>query len=247
MNIKTSILATLVIAVAPAAVQAQETNGYENYKVACESGANCSDFNADYQQPDSNDEIAQYGSEYGKTNTNRRTRSTLDSELKKSYIRGNLGVFLPGGDANTGFGGGGLLGYNFTKNLAAEIELYDYFGGTDVDNLDYNYFGAAVNGVYKYPFGTDAKSPYAFGGVGIGVGVSSFSGDAADAADDLGEDTSGTGLLLQGKLGAGYPITDKIDAIGQVRYVNNTSDYAVGGVSGVDDAFSLDFGATYNF
>ncbi len=246
MNIKTSILAALVIAVAPAAVQAQETNGYENYKVACESGANCSDFNVDYQQPDSN-KIAQYGSEYGRTRRTRRTRSTLDSELKKTYVRGNIGVFLPGGNANTGFGGGGLVGYNLTKNIAAELEIFDYFGGTDVDNLDYNYFGAAVNGVYKYPFGTDPKSPYAFGGAGIGVGVSNLSGDVADAVDAAGGDTSGTGFLFQGKVGAGYPITDKIDAIGQVRYVNTSTDYAVGGVSGVDDSFALDFGATYNF
>ena len=242
MNIKTSILAALVIAVAPAAVQAQETNGYENYRVACESGANCSDFNVDYQQPDSNSDIAQYGSR-----RTRRTRRTLNSELKKVYVRGNLGVFLPGGNANTGFGGGGLVGYNINKNIAAELELFDYFGGTDVDNLDYNYFGAVVNGVYKYPFGTDPKSPYAFGGAGIGVGVSSLSGDVADAADDLGEDTSGTGFLFQGKIGAGYPITDKIDAIGQVRYVNTSTDYAVGGVSGVDDSFAIDLGATYNF
>ena len=241
MNIKTSILAALVIAVAPAVVQAQETNGYENYKVACD-GANCSDFNVDYQQPDSNSDIAQYGSR-----RTRRTRRTLDSELKKIYVRGNLGVFLPGGNANTGFGGGGLVGYNVTKNIAAELELFDYFGGTDVDNLDYNYFGAAVNGVYKYPFGTDPKSPYAFGAAGIGVGVSNLSGDVADAVDALGGDTSGTGFLFQGKLGAGYPLTDKIDAIGQVRYVNTSTDYAVGGVSGVDDSFALDLGATYNF
>ncbi|WP_319420157.1 outer membrane beta-barrel protein [Pleurocapsa sp. FMAR1] len=242
MNIKTSILAALVVAIVPAAVQAQETNGYKNYQVACESGANCSDFNVDYQQPERNSDIAQYGSR-----RTRRTRRTLNSQLKKTYVRGNLGVFLPGGSANTGFGGGGLLGYNISEKIAAELEIFDYFGGTDVDNLDYNYLGIVANGVYKYPFGTDPKSPYAFGGAGIGIGITNLSGDVADAVDALGGDTSGTGFLFQGKLGAGYPITDKIDAIGQVRYVNTSTDYAVGGISATDDAFSLDLGATYNF
>jgi len=82
---------------------------------------------------------------------------------------------------------------------------------------------------------------YIFAGLGIGVGVTSATGDVADDLDDAGFDTSETGFLLQGKGGVGYPITNKIDLFGQTRFFNIFLD------DDDADGLAIDFGATYNF
>jgi hypothetical protein len=211
MNIKTSILAALFVTTLPLVAQAQNAENYDNYKVACESGADCNDFDANYEEADGS------------------------SSDKKLYGGGNLGLAFPGDNADVGFGLSGLGGYNFTKNIAAEIEVFDYFGGTDADDLGYNFLGGSANAVYKYAFGSDDKSPYAFGGIGLGIGRVTATGD--DAPDDSGE----SGFLLQGKVGAGYPVTDAVDLTGQLRYF----DINIDGDNG--DAFAVDAGARFNF
>lgn len=227
MNIKTSILAALFVTTLPLAAQAQNPKDYNNYRVSCQSGADCNDFDPSYEAADGSSEVSQ-------TRRTRRTRSSRSSD-KKLYGGGNLGLAFPGDGADVGFGLSGLGGYNFTDNIAAEIEVFDYFGGTDVDDLGYNFFGVSANGVYKYAFGSDDKSPYAFGGIGLGIGRVTATGD--DAPDDSGE----SGFLLQGKVGAGYPVTDAVDLTGQLRYFNINVD----GDNG--DAFAIDAGAKFNF
>lgn len=235
MNIKNAILAIILAMGFPLAAQAQSTEKYEDYQAVCNSIAECSDFDTNFEQQSPEDDVAQ----------SRRTRRTRrQSPMSKIYVGGHLAPFFPfDGDLDVGFGGGVFAGYKLTKNISAEIEVYDYFGGSEVDDLGFNHFGAAASGVYRYYVNpSNSKSPYIFAGLGIGVGVTSDTGDAADDLDDAGIDTSDTGFLLQGKGGVGYPISDKIDLFGQTRFFNiflDDDDDA--------DGLALDFGATYNF
>jgi Outer membrane protein beta-barrel domain len=187
-----------------------------------------------------------------RTRTRRTRSSSLDS---KYYAGGDIGLFVPffGGDnadADPGIDFNGLFGYKVNKNISAEVELFNARGGTEVDDLGYNLFGASANGVYRYYFNPDSsKSLYAFGGLGLGFGVLSATGDVADRADDAGTDTSDAGFLLQSKVGVGYPLTDNIDLFGQTRYTN----VFIGEEDGVPDSgddgngLSFDVGATFNF
>jgi hypothetical protein len=184
----------------------------------------------------------------------RRTRSTSSSLDSKYYAGGNLGLFVPfngdNSDDDIGIDFGGLFGYKINKNISAEVELFNARGGTDTDDLGYSIFGATANGVYRYYFNPDnSKSLYAYGGLGLGFGKLSATGDVADDLDDRGVDTSDTGFLLQTKAGVGYPISDNIDLFGQARYANvfiGEEDNVEG--SGDDgNGISFDIGATYNF
>jgi hypothetical protein len=230
MNIKTTLLAALLV-LTPVAVRAQDADNYESYRVSCNSGAECNDFDVNYQE----DEVAQ-------RTRNRRTRRTRAADTKY-YVGGNIAPFFPfDGDLDIGFGGGIFGGYKFTDNISAEVEIFDYFGGTETDDLGYNNFGATANGVYRYYI--DQRNPqslYVFGGLGVGIGVASATGDVADDLDDAGVDTSETGFLVQGKGGVGYPVTDKIDAFAQTKFFNIFID-------GEDaDGLAIDVGATYKF
>lgn len=239
MNLKTIALTAVLAIGFPLAAQAQETNDYESLNVSCQSGAECSDFGVNFQQE--GDEVAQTR----RTRT-RRTRSSVDS---KYYAGGNIGIFFPGEDGfDAGFGGAAKFGYNFTENIAAEIEGLGYFGGSEVDDLGYNVLGIAANGVGKYAFNPDNdKSVYIFGGAGIGIGRVASTGDRVDQLEDEAEaagvefDSSETGFLFQGKVGVGYPIAEKIDVFGQGRYLNVS-------VDDIDaDGFAIEAGANYNF
>lgn len=185
-----------------------------------------------------------------RTRTRRTRSSSLDS---KYYAGGNLGLFAPffGGDdgevdPDIGIGVGGLFGYKVNKNISAELELYNARGGTDVDDLGYNIFGASANGVYRYYFDADSsKSLYAYGGLGLGFGIVSSTGDLVEDNDD----NSRTGFLLGSKVGVGYPISDNIDLFGQTRYTNVFlgEEDDVEGTGEDANGLSFDVGATFNF
>ena len=241
MNLKTVILSALLIAI-PVGVRAQDVDTYENYQVACDAGAECDSFNVNYIESDS-DKVAQTR----RTRTRRTRSSGVDN---KYYAGGNLGVFFPFiDDTDVGFGLSGLFGYRFTNNISAELEVLDYFGGSEIDDLGYNIFGVSANGVYRYYFDAgNFDNLYAFGGVGVGFGIGSSTGDVADDLDDAGIDTSETGFLLQGKAGIGYPLNEKVDLFGQARYLNVFVDGDdLGGFSEDFDGLSVDVGATYKF
>lgn len=235
MNIKNTVLAIILAMACPLAAQAQNTNDYENYQVACDSISECSDFEVNYEQQPDEEQISQ----------SRRTRRSRRSRNNKSkyYLGGHLAPFIPFDDElDVGFGGGIVAGYKFTNNISAEIDVFDYFGGTETDDLGYNHFGATASGVYRYYVNSNSsRSPYIFAGLGIGVGVTSSTGDVADDLDDAGIDTSETGFLFQGKGGVGYPISNKIDLFGQTRFFNIFLD------DDDADGVAIDFGVTYNF
>ena len=233
MKIKTTILAIL-IALAPVAVRAQDVDRYKNYRFSC-NGAECNNF----KLSDREDEVAQ-------RTRDRRIRRTDDS---KYYIGGNIAPFIPfDGDLDVGFGGGIVGGYKFSNNISAEVEVFDYFGGTEIDNLDYNSFGAAVNGVYRYYIDkSNPRSFYIFGGLGAGIGIADLNGDIADVIDDAGFDTSETGFLLLGKGGVGYPVSDNIDLFAQTKFYRIFIDGEADLLESDFDGLAIDIGATYKF
>ena len=237
MKFKIGLLAALLVAAFPFAAKAQDTNSYDSLKVSCELGAECDDFDVDFQQE--GDEVAQTR----RTRTRRTRRG--GSVDNKYYAGGNVGLFIPfDGDLDLGFSFGGLFGYRFTENISAELEIYDTLGGTEIDDLGYNAFAVSANGVYRYYFDQgNSESLYAYGGLGLGIGI-------LDATGDLGDDVdSETNFLLQTKAGVGYPLNDKIDLFGQARFTN----IFIGeedDIEGTGDDFnglSFDIGATYKF
>ena len=246
MKFKIGMLAALAALAFPFAAQAQDTQGYESLNISCESGAECSDFGVNFQEE---------GEEVAQTRRTRTRRTRSRSNDSKIYVGGSLAPFIPfDGELDLGFGGGVFAGYKLTDNISVELDVFDYFGGLDDDDVflgdesGYNTFGAALSGVYRYFLNPgDSRSVYIFAGVGGGIGVASVTGDLSDFLDDGGEDTSDVGFLIQGKGGVGYPLTDKIDLFGQTRFFNT--------FLGDDDVFdgddldgvAIDIGATYKF
>ena len=225
MNIRTIALATILATGIPVAVQAQETNDLQNYQVSCKASAECSNFNVNYEQE--GDQVAQIR----RTRTRRTRSSSLDS---KYYAGGTLGLFFPGDiedtsiDPGTGFGGSVYGGYNFTEQISADAEFVINFAGNDIDQLDgsttdgsYTSYAFFVNPRFSYAFNQgEDDSPYVFASPGVGFGHASVGGDVGDDLEAEGFDNSGSGFAIQGKAGVGYPITDKLDVIGQGRYMN---------------------------
>jgi len=236
MKLKISILAALAAIAFPLTAQAQDTNGYESLNVSCESGAECSDFGVNFQSE---------GDTVSQTRRTRTRRTRSSSSDSKIYAGGNLGIFFPGEDGlDAAFDLGAKAGYKFSDLISGEIEGIGLFGGTEVDDLGYNILGVAANAVFTFPFGDDPKSIYGFAGPGLGFARLGLTGDVADDLDDDGFDTSETGFLFQVKGGVGYPVADKIDLFGQVRYLSVSIDDDFDNDA---DGFSFDAGATFKF
>lgn len=245
MKLKTIILAAILVAGFPVAAQAQDAETFDNFQVSCDAGAECNNFDVIYAQQSEDNGISQ--------RTRRRTRRTTSDQ--KIYFGLTPGLAFLGDGTNVGFGGSIVGGYNFSEQLAAELEIFDYFGGLDdgvadfnsiTDDSGYNYLGISANAVYKYPFSqSDANGIYGFGGAGLGYGRFGFTGDFSDILEDRDIDTSLSGFLLNLKLGVGYPVNDKLDLLGQLRYANTFLD-EVNNVSFQQDAITIDIGAKLN-
>jgi OmpA-OmpF porin, OOP family len=112
-------------------------------------------------------------------------------------------------DPGSSFLLGVAVGYNFTTNLSVEGELGiipDIVG--DTNNVDLGITTFSANGVYH--FDTQSKIvPYATFGLGFG----SMSIDA----NDLDED-SNTEFLINLGGGVKYPVTDRLQVRGDLRY-----------------------------
>jgi Outer membrane protein beta-barrel domain len=275
MNIKITALALMLAIGFPVAAQAQNTNGFDNnvqtpsqpgvdvqtpsqpsvdVQTPSQPGFEVQTPSATPSEPDVNFQEQDNELTQNRRTRTRRTRTTSSSLDSKYYAGGNLGLFVPfngdNSDDDIGIEFGGLFGYKVNKNISAELELFNARGGSDVDDLGYSIFGASANGVYRYYFNPDnSKSLYAFGGLGLGFGVASATGDVADDLEDDGVDTSRTGFLLQTKAGVGYPLSDNLDLFGQARYAN----VFIGEEDNVENSgedgngISFDLGATYNF
>ena len=260
MNIKTTMLAVL-LALTPVAVRAQDVNSYENYQVGCNSGAECNNFEVNYQ-----DEVAQ-------RTRDRRTRRTRTTDDKKIYVGGTLGIFFPSEiedfnigieagtvsdlqtvDPGTGFGGSLYGGYKFTEFISADVEGFVFGGDSDPLDSSYTSYGFFVNPRFTYTF-DQANGVYVFASPGIGVAGVDFGDEIGDAPGV--EEDSGTGFALQAKAGVGYPVSDTIDIIGQARYFNafnaieTTQFGAAGQISETEDqdfsSFSIEAGVNVKF
>ena len=266
MNIKISMLAALVVASIPFSVKAQDINGYDNYRVSCEAAAECNNFDVNYEEAQGNDKIAQTR----RTRT-RRTRSSAND--KKIYVGGTLGIFFPSEiddfnigvvsgtttdlqtvDPGTGFGGSLYAGYEFSDLIGADVEGFVFGGNADPLDSSYTSYGFFVNPRFTYTINqVSSKSPYVFVSPGIGIAGINFNGDVGDTLGD--DNDSGTGFALQVKGGVGYPLTESLDLVGQVRYFNAFNVVEItqfgenGEISETEDegfnAFSLEAGINF--
>jgi OOP family OmpA-OmpF porin len=113
-------------------------------------------------------------------------------------------------DPSSSFLFGAAVGYNWTTNLSIEGEIAfipDIVG--DTDNVDLGVTTFSANGVYH--FDTQTKFvPYATFGLGFG----NMSLDVEGVDDD-----SSTEFLFNLGGGVKYPITDKLNVRGDLRYV----------------------------
>ena len=257
MKFKISLLAALLVAAFPLSAKAQDTNSYESLKVSCNSGAECSDFGVNFQEE--GDEVAQ-------TRRTRTRRTRRGSSDKKIYAGVTLGAFFSGEldeieviedneaqniDLGTAFGGSIYGGYKFSDLIGGDAELVVLGGGADpVDDGGYTAVGFFANPRITYAFNKDnERSPYVFASPGIGFVTLSLNDDVEDELNN--DDLSGTGFAIQAKLGAGYPVTDLIDVIGQVRYVNSFNNFEVIEGGGSEDqgfdSFGIELGANFKF
>ncbi|MBE9045391.1 outer membrane beta-barrel protein [Pleurocapsales cyanobacterium LEGE 10410] len=261
MNLKkTVLLATLLSAFPLAGIQAQDL---DNYQVGCNAGAECNDFVGSYEQADG-DEVAQVRRRRTRTRRTRRTDT-------KYYVGGTLGIFFPSEvedlqvladtvDPGTGFGGSLYGGYKFNQYISADIEGLIFFGDAEPLDSSYTSYGFFVNPRFTYTFERDTLSDnlsglYVFASPGIGIAGLDFGDDLGDTLEPSDND-SGSGFAFQIKAGAGYPVSDKIDIIGQVRYLNaldafEVTEVGVDGITSTEDqgfdAFSVELGANYKF
>ena len=247
MKVKSTILAAFLALCMPLAAQAQNSKNYEYYQGSCDSRSECGleeirqtdRFDVNYETEQlNNDNFSQ--TQRTRTRTRTRSRSSRRNQTYY-YLGGNLGVFLPSENGlDTGFGGSFFGGYNFNQYLSTDLEFLFYGGGTDINNLGYNFLGFLANVKGKYPFDqTRVNSAYLFGGAGLGYGRVASTGDVADDLDDRGIDTSEGGFAFQLKAGVGVPVSEKVDVFGQVRYLN----ISVDGPDG--DGFSIDGGVSF--
>lgn len=175
--------------------------------------------------------------------TAQRTRedSTSEDDLKKVYLGGTVGFFLPSDideiqtdnddfdfdsiDSETGFGGSAYLGYKFNNFLGADLELLAFGGNAEPFGSNYTSVGFFLNPRYTLPIGANPNaSPYVFVSPGIGVSGVGFGDDIEDRID---EDNLNTGVALQLKAGGGLPLSESIDVFGQARYFNAFKVYEI--------------------
>ncbi|NEQ44854.1 MAG: porin family protein [Leptolyngbya sp. SIOISBB] len=122
-------------------------------------------------------------------------------------------------DTDTGFGINGAVGYRF-DNVRAEFEVgynnnsVDSITVNDVDTSvdgDIGNWKFLINGYYDFP--TNSRfSPYLGGGIGVAI---LSANDVSATVPNLGEvdiDDSSASFLFQFKAGAGYDITETLNA-----------------------------------
>lgn len=113
------------------------------------------------------------------------------------------------------------LGYKFTKNWAAELEVgliispvkHSVFLGTDFMNVDYTELPVMVNVIYTQPLGRDF-SAYVGGGLG---------GAFSEYSDEFGDSTpSDSTFAFQGMAGIKYAINERWDIGVAYKFLGTT-------------------------
>ncbi|GAB4523626.1 MAG: hypothetical protein Tsb0014_01400 [Pleurocapsa sp.] len=244
MNLKSLLLAIIMVISLPLAVQAETIPTNKEYQISDSSTSeynqqnfNYNSLSVDYEQNALEPLQKSNDNELAQRTRNRRSR--ISDNDKKFYLGSNIGLLIPFDDANdVGFGFPSVFGgIRFNKYAAADLEFFNYLGGTETDDLGYFTFGFLANARFTYPFSQENNSIYAFVSPGIGYGRANPTGDVAD---NRNLDGSG-GFTFQIKSGIGYPLSDKLAAFGQVRYLNVDTE-------GENlDGLTLDAGAIYQF
>ncbi|MCC0177561.1 porin family protein [Waterburya agarophytonicola K14] len=230
MKIKTIILAVLLSWGIPLAAKA-ESQDNSDYQVSCQS--QCDRFKLSQ-----NNTFPQIADSYdgGQTPRGRSLRGN-PSLTKRIYAGGTLGIFfvseldgieiieqdldIDAIDPNTGFGGSLFAGYRFSHILGADLEGYIFGGGAEPEDSNFSSAGLFVNPRFFLPLGSNSlKAPYLFASPGVGIVGIGF----GEEIDDITEDPD-TAFAFQLKAGAGLPISESFDVIGQIRYVNAQNIY----------------------
>ena len=214
MNWKISFATALLVATLPVSVRGQEANKYQGFQVSCNDRVKCDGVNRQQQ------DITQ----------TRKIQPPIPNRDSKFYGGGTLGVFFPSEientdiDPSTGFGGSIYGGYKFNNFISVDTEFLIFSGDSDVETVDGSFTSWSIflNPRFTYAFNQNSeRSPYIFASPGVGFGRGSLGGDVADTIEEVNDgDTSGDGLAIQAKAGIGFPISDRVDLIGQARYTN---------------------------
>lgn len=193
-----------------------------------------------------------------------RERTRSGDELKKIYLGGTVGFFLPSDidevqfenddfdvdeiDSDNGFGGSLYAGYKFNSFLSADLELLGLTGNAEPFDSDYGAAAVFLNPRYTLPIGGNPNaSLYVFASPGIGLAGVGFGDDLDDQID---EDNLNTGVAIQLKAGAGLPLSESIDVFGQARYFNAFNVYEFDRADGDEESsgfssFSLEAGLNF--
>ena len=229
MKLKTIILATLLSLGLPLAAKA-ESQDTASYKVSC-------DEECDRLQVTQNKPFTIIADSYDVGQRRDRTRSYRGNQslTKRIYAGGTLGIFfvseldgieifeeleensdIDAIDPNTGFGGSIYAGYRLSHILGADIEGYIFGGGAEPEDSNFSSAGLFVNPRFFLPLGSNSlKAPYVFASPGVGIVGIGF----GDEIDDIAEEPDSS-FAFQIKAGAGLPLSESFDVIGQIRYVN---------------------------
>ena len=230
MKIKTIVLAVLLSLGMPLAAKAQSKDT-KTYDVSCNAQCNLLKGSVgDRLKITQNNNIPIIADSYDRAQIRERRGNT--SLTKRIYAGGTLGVFfvseldgieiieedldIDAIDPDTGFGGSLYAGYRLSHILGADIEGYIFGGGAEPEDSNFSSAGLFINPRFFLPLGSNSlKAPYAFASPGVGIVGIGFGDEIDDIADE--PDSS---FAFQIKAGAGLPLSESFDIIGQIRYVN---------------------------
>ena len=177
----------------------------------------------------------------------------------------NSGTEFPEGEYSTGFSGSIFGGIKFTRNLAADVELYLGIGGLDTDDYDdfvndpanellivgeyesdgdYSAFAFYINPRFELPLSESGSfSLYISPGIGISQTNVNFESEDEGVENIRDIDDSRTGFTYQVKGGATVAISETIGVFGQLRYTSLPTDDDVDTIN----IFATEAGLKFNF
>lgn len=272
MIVQNATLAMTLVCGFSFGAKAEDINTYETLQISCNP---FSATNAD-NQCSRNLKVESETSLIAQTRRGRGRRRK--SKVQNYYAGFSIGAGFVGGEYpvgnsqgtefpfpeySNGFVGSLFGGLNFTKNLAAELELYLGLGDLDTDELDdfsndpannidvsnfrsegdYSAFAIYINPRFELPLNEERKfSLYVSPGIGISQTNANYT-----AEDDLGffddTDASSTSFTYQIKGGGSIFLSETIGVFGQLRYASLPTDEDIDTIN----IFSTEAGMKFNF